>query len=425
MREDIKKRIEAVRQGEVPDGYLRTRAGMMPLDWQSNLAAKDMFCNHTNKRHNGEFQVLSATQDRGIIPRNEVDIDIKYAEENIGSYKKVEAGDFVISLRSFQGGIEYSEYNGLVSPAYTVLKATKPISDNYYRAYFKTPDFISRLNGAVYGIRDGKQIGFEDFGELAVHYPPLAEQQKIAEILATCDRVIGLKQRLLEEKRRQKQWLMQKLLDPNNGVRLPGYSAPWKLCTLGNIMNITSVKRIHQSDWTDDGVRFLRARDIVAAFNDEEPEDYLFISRDKYDEYSAISGKVSVGDLLVTGVGSIGVPYLVRDNNPLYFKDGNVIWFQNQGKIDGDYFFYTFSGSAIQNYIRDSAGIGTVGTYTIESGKKTPIWIPSEEEQKAIANVIKNADQEVMLCKKELEAWQEKKKSLMQLLLTGLVRVNA
>ena len=192
MREDIKKRIEAVRGGEMPEGYQRTRAGMMPLDWQSNLAAKDIFRNHTNKKHNGELEVLSATQDRGIIPRSEVDIDIKYAEENIGSYKKVEAGDFVISLRSFQGGIEYSEYEGLVSPAYTVLKATKPISDNYYRAYFKTPDFISRLNGAVYGIRDGKQIGFEDFGELAVHYPPLAEQQKIAEILATCDRVIEL-----------------------------------------------------------------------------------------------------------------------------------------------------------------------------------------------------------------------------------------
>ena len=125
MREDIKKRIEAVRQGEIPEGYLRTRAGMMPLDWQSNLAAKDIFRNHTNKKHNGEFQVLSSTQDRGIIPRSEVDIDIKYDEENIGSYKKVEAGDFVISLRSFQGGIEYSEYEGLVSPAYTVLKATK------------------------------------------------------------------------------------------------------------------------------------------------------------------------------------------------------------------------------------------------------------------------------------------------------------
>lgn len=236
MEESIKSRIGAVRRGEVPEGYRRTRAGIMPFDWQSNFAAKDIFRNHTDKKHNGEFQVLSATQDRGIIPRSKVDIDIKYAEENIGSYKKVEPGDFVISLRSFQGGIEYSEYEGLVSPAYTVLKPTRPISDNYYRAYFKTPDFISRLNGAVYGIRDGKQIGFEDFGELAVHYPPLVEQQKIADILSTCDRVIELKQQLLEEKRRQKQWLMQKLMNPNGGLRLPGFKEAWTSTQFGEIV---------------------------------------------------------------------------------------------------------------------------------------------------------------------------------------------
>ena len=86
MRESIKNRIDAVRRGEVPEGYRRTRAGLMSLDWQDGIAAKDVFRNYTNKKHNGEFQVLSATQDRGIIPRSEVDIDIKFAEENVGSY---------------------------------------------------------------------------------------------------------------------------------------------------------------------------------------------------------------------------------------------------------------------------------------------------------------------------------------------------
>ena len=70
-------------------------------------------------------------------------------------------------------------------------------------------------------------------------------------------------------------------------------------------MNVTSVKRIHQSDWTSSGVRFLRARDIVAAFKNEEPSDYLYISEEKYNEYSSLSGKVKIGDLLVTGVGTI------------------------------------------------------------------------------------------------------------------------
>ena len=154
---------------------------------------------------------------------------------------------------------------------------------------------------------------------------------------------------------------------------LGSFDFSWEQRKLGDMMNVTSVKRIHQSDWTDSGVRFLRARDIVAAAKNEEPDDYLYISKEKYEEYSTLSGKVGVSDLLVTGVGTIGVPYLVRNLEPLYFKDGNIIWFQNSDKIDGKFLFYSFSAEQIQGFINESAGIGTVGTYTIESGKKTPI----------------------------------------------------
>ena len=157
------------------------------------------------------------------------------------------------------------------------------------------------------------------------------------------------------------------------------------------MMNVTSVKRIHQSDWTDSGVRFLRARDIVAAAKNEEPDDYLYISKEKYEEYSTLSGKVGVSDLLVTGVGTIGVPYLVRNLEPLYFKDGNIIWFQNSDKIDGKFLFYSFSAEQIQGFINESAGIGTVGTYTIESGKKTPISLPDQIEQAKVGEFFQSA----------------------------------
>ena len=89
MNPDVKQRIEQIRRGEVPEGYVKTRAGIMPLDWEVNVPAKAVFKNHSDKKHNGQFEVLSATQDRGIIPRNEVDIDIKYDEGGIDSYKKV------------------------------------------------------------------------------------------------------------------------------------------------------------------------------------------------------------------------------------------------------------------------------------------------------------------------------------------------
>ena len=163
----------------------------------------------------------------------------------------------------------------------------------------------------------------------------------------------------------------------------------------------TSVKRIHQSDWTDSGIRFLRARDIVAAAKGEEPSDLLYISKEKYEEYSSLSGKVAIDDLLVTGVGTIGIPYLISNSEPLYFKDGNIIWFQNCGKINGKFFYYSFTGEQIQSFVKDSAGIGTVGTYTIESGKKTPILLPCIEEQRKLGSFFTNLDNLITLHQRE------------------------
>ena len=184
-------------------------------------------------------------------------------------------------------------------------------------------------------------------------------------------------------------------------LRFAGFDDTWEQRKLGDIMNVTSVKRIHQSDWTDSGIRFLRARDIVSASKNEEPDDYLYISKEKYDEYSLVSGKVTIGDLLVTGVGTIGVPYLIRNSEPLYFKDGNIIWFQNGTKIDGDFFLYSFFGKAIQDFINESAGIGTVGTYTIESGKKTPISLPEIKEQQQIGAYLRTLDNLITLHQRE------------------------
>ncbi len=166
-------------------------------------------------------------------------------------------------------------------------------------------------------------------------------------------------------------------------------------------MDVTSVRRVRQEDWTDEGVRFLRARDLVAFAKNEAIDDPLFISDEMYREYSAQSGKVVVGDLLVTGVGTIGVPWLVTSETPVYFKDGNIIWFKNQNTVDGEFFYHSFTAHAIQRYIKEAAGIGTVGTYTIETGKKTPIWLPLEREQRQIAAFMTSLDTLIALHQRE------------------------
>ena len=198
-------------------------------------------------------------------------------------------------------------------------------------------------------------------------------------------------------------------------IRFKGYTEDWEQRKLGEMMNVTSVKRIHQSDWTSSGVRFLRARDIVAAFKNEEPSDYLYISEEKYNEYSSLSGKVKIGDLLVTGVGTIGVPMLINSEKPLYFKDGNIIWFQNGNEIDGDFFYYSFTGNSIQNFIQESAGTGTVGTYTIDSGKKTPIVLPQDiAEQQQIGTYFQSLDNLITLHQRKCESLKKVKKSMLQ-----------
>ena len=127
--------------------------------------------------------------------------------------------------------------------------------------------------------------------------PTMREQQTIGGFFQQLDHLITLHQR---------QPFLQSPPDISLIVQLtpPFYTFSWEQRKLGDMMNVTSVKRIHQSDWTDSGVRFLRARDIVAAAKNEEPDDYLYISKEKYEEYSTLSGKVGVSDLLVTGVGT-------------------------------------------------------------------------------------------------------------------------
>ncbi|MEM8520649.1 restriction endonuclease subunit S [Flavobacterium sp. PL12] len=185
--------------------------GFEKVKWVEKKADA-IFRNNTDKTHNGELEILSASQERGIVPRSSNNIDIKYDENSLVSYKKVEIGDYVISLRSFQGGIEYSEYEGIVSPAYTILKEIIPISKVFYKVYFKTETFINRLNTIIYGIRDGKQISFKDFATLKLPHPSIEEQTAIAKVLQCADEEIQLLKKKLQQLKDQKKGLMQVLL---------------------------------------------------------------------------------------------------------------------------------------------------------------------------------------------------------------------
>lgn len=427
MNKIIKKRLALIQSGTIPHGYKKTKAGIMPEDWDGAVRAKDVFKNHTDKKHNGDLEILAATQENGIVPRSQIGIDIQCSEEGVNGYKKVSKGDFVISLRSFQGGIEYSEYDGIVSPAYTVLRPVREISDGYYRNYFKTDSFIQRLNGAVYGIRDGKQIGYQDFGDMYIHCPPVDEQKKIAEILEQCDKVIELKKRNIAEMTTGREGLLNSVF-PKIGFNLPAtrfpeFSEPWKTKKIGELTQVLSASRVHKEDWRNEGVPFFRSSDVVAAFKGEENKK-AFISPELFEKLASVSGKPEQGDIFVTGGGSVGTPYIVPNNNPLYSKDADLIWIKRCKELNPYFVFTYFTSPEYKKYLSSIAHTGTISHYTIEQVKATPIMFPTIEEQNKIEQFFKHIDTLLRNYQKELAEAITMKCALSQLLLTGIVRVK-
>jgi type I restriction enzyme S subunit len=187
--------------------------------WE-HLRADKIFKSISEKQDDHE-ELLSVTQDRGVIPRTMLEGRVMSPESGTDTYKLIKVGDFAISLRSFQGGIEYSRYQGLISPAYTVLRPKLEIDDDFYRHFFKSYLFIEKyLSIAVIGIRDGKQISIPDFMTVKIPLPPIEEQKQIAAILTTARQEIDLLKKQADAYRRQKRGLMQRLLSGEWRVRV-------------------------------------------------------------------------------------------------------------------------------------------------------------------------------------------------------------
>lgn len=179
--------------------------------WEQRKA-KRLFVSRVDKGY-PDLPVLSATQDKGMVRRDENGINIHYDEKNKSGYKRVMPGQFVIHLRSFQGGFAYSEVEGITSPAYTVFdfqELDKHIPE-FWKYVFSSKAFIRRLEKVTYGIRDGRSIGFEDFLTLKFKVPDKREQKVIAEILARVNNLITLHQRKLDELKNMKKTLLQQM----------------------------------------------------------------------------------------------------------------------------------------------------------------------------------------------------------------------
>lgn len=180
-------------------------------EWEI-VKASNVFANISDKGH-PQLPVLSASQELGMIPRDETGINMSYSLQNVMSYKRVMPGQFVIHLRSFQGGFAHSAIDGITSPAYTVLgfKDKERHCDSFWKYILVSKEFIRRLENVTYGIRDGKSIKYEDFSDMEFQVPECSEQLAISSLLMKYDRLTSLHEAKLAKLQQLKLSLLDKM----------------------------------------------------------------------------------------------------------------------------------------------------------------------------------------------------------------------
>ena len=159
----------------------------------------------------------------------------------------------------------------------------------------------------------------------------------------------------------------------------------WEEKMLGEMIEIRSSKRVLQEHWKDFGVPFLRTREIKNLSNKVKFKTPIFISQLLFEELKEKYGIPIENDILVTGVGTIGELYIVKENDKFYFKDGNVLWFKMNSKLNSIYLSQLFKTRFVRKQLSDNASITTVATFTIDGARKTRIIYPCLKEQKKIA----------------------------------------
>ena len=210
--------------------------------------AEELFQNVTDKNHPDET-VLTIIQGKGTLPREQAGRNIHYDDASLSNYKKVEQGDFIIHLRSFEGGLEMANEAGIVSPAYTILRCKRPHSSLFYDAYFHTDEFINHnLSKSVEGIRDGRQISYEAFKWLGIPYCEPTEQEQISSLFSVLNERIAKQRNLVESLKKYKRGVFEAVFSQKLRLVPTELQKPWKQYKLSDFATRVTRKNGNQTD---------------------------------------------------------------------------------------------------------------------------------------------------------------------------------
>ena len=415
MTPEIKWRIEQIRRGEVPEGYQRAGAKIIPYNWGIRQIGEVCVVNPARPQMIPDIvsflAMADVSEDAKIVRQKQ----IRCSEANNG-FSCFCRGDILIAKITpcFENGkgaytatLETSV--GFGSTEFHVLRCR--IDPEFIFFHTVSFEFRKRLEAEMTGTAGQKRVQAESIAKYRIAVPPIIEQQKIAAILTTQDKVIELKEKRLAEKQRQKKYLMQQLLTGKK--RLPGFSGEWKTECLGNLF----------SERTETNCEDLEMLAITGT-QGIIPRKELDLKDNSSDDKSKYL-KVCVGDIgyntmrMWQGVsaysnyeGIVSPAYTILKPN---------------SSVDAKYFAYLFKKQeVISLFYRFSQGlVDDTRNLKYENFKRIKVFYPPDiTEQTAIAEVLTAADREIDLLRQEIEQEKQKKKALMQLLLTGIVRVK-
>lgn len=367
------------------------------------------------------IMMISASD--GFIKQSE-----RYSTNNAGSslknYTLLYEGELAYNhgyskLRNFGSVFDLKVKEARVPFVYHAFSLPKDCP-NFFAYYLNSGLFDGELKKLVSSTArmDGLlNISFEDYMSIKILHPNKLEQQKIGAYFQTLDNLITLHQSKCDEIKEIKKYMLQKMF-PENGKKIPeirfaGFTDTWKQHKFKDVTEIKSASRVHKSDWRAEGVSFYRSSDVMSVLNGKENEK-VFISKELYEKLSGISGKLEKDDVLITGGGSIGRPYIVPDDKPLYTKDADLLWIKNNKNMDS-YFIYTFFFCpAFRTYLESISHVGTIAHYTITQLGDTPIMLPGIDEQIKIGNFFRDVDELITLHQRKCNELKEAKKFMLQ-----------
>lgn len=386
-------------------------------EWEKDNAVY-IFETYYDKNH-PNLPVLSASQELGMVIRDNVGFQVQHNKENEVGYKRVLPGQFVIHLRSFQGGFAHSMVEGITSPAYTVMqfKKSSKQDDIYWKYVLTSKTFIKRLETVTYGIRDGRSISFEDFSELNFTFPTISEQEKIGLFLTTLDKLIAKLEAKLDKLRKLKQALLEKMFVNVNGCKTPeirfkGYTDKWEVKELREVLSESIIYGLNAKAITYDGTnKYLRITDI-----DDDTREFRQDNLTSPDiKEPAEVYKLTTNDIVLARTGAtVGKSYLYEAKVGTTFFAGFLLRARVSEQYDANFVFSTTLTRQYKAFVRESSQRSSQPGINAREFSSYSFSLPCLSEQKQVGKALKNIGISIKTIDVKLTKLRNIKQSLLQ-----------